>query len=131
MTDALVPKAAPEMSEKPPRVFISYQWDHQAEVKVIKEHLEKAGFGCWLDIGQMGGGDSLFAKINDGMRAAKVVLCMCTEKYSKSENCNKEVSAHDSICHHLGDVPCFMNANIHCAHMAPDYYFIQPQFGYN
>ena len=24
-----------------------------------------------------------------------------------------------------------MNANIHCAYMAPDYYYIQPQFGYN
>ena len=24
-----------------------------------------------------------------------------------------------------------MNANIHCAKMAPDYYLVQPQFGYN
>ena len=23
------------------------------------------------------------------------------------------------------------DANIHCANMAPDYYFVQPQFGYN
>ena len=24
-----------------------------------------------------------------------------------------------------------MHANIHCANMAPDYYLVQPQFGYN
>ena len=24
-----------------------------------------------------------------------------------------------------------MNANIHCVNMAPEYYFLQPQFGYN
>ena len=24
-----------------------------------------------------------------------------------------------------------VTANIHCANMAPDYYFVQPQFGYN
>ena len=24
-----------------------------------------------------------------------------------------------------------MHANIHCANMAPDYYFVQPQFGYD
>ena len=23
-----------------------------------------------------------------------------------------------------------MNANVHCASMAPDYYFVEPQFGY-
>ncbi|PIK54432.1 hypothetical protein BSL78_08645 [Apostichopus japonicus] len=87
-----VPKPVGEMSEKPCPVFISYQWDHQPEVKAVKDHLEMAGYGCWMDIGQMGGGDQLFAKINEGMRAAKLVLCMVTTKYAKSENCNKEVN---------------------------------------
>ncbi|XP_071845673.1 uncharacterized protein [Apostichopus japonicus] len=90
--DQMVPKPVGEMSDKPCPVFISYQWDHQLEVKAVKDHLEMAGYGCWLDIGQMGGGDQLFAKINEGMRAAKLVLCMVTTKYAKSENCNKEVN---------------------------------------
>ena len=95
----MVPRAPADIDgEKPPKVFLSYQWDHQAEVKAIKEHLEKAGFACWMDIGQMGGGDQLFAKISEGMRASKIVLCMCTEKYSKSENCNKEVRISNVMC---------------------------------
>nr|XP_054756668.1 uncharacterized protein LOC129262561 [Lytechinus pictus] len=90
--EMLVPQAPSDDSGIPPTVFLSYQWDHQPEVKAIRKHLEMAGFPCWMDIGQMGGGDQLFAKINQGMRSSKVVLCMVTEKYSNSENCNKEVN---------------------------------------
>ncbi|XP_071489113.1 uncharacterized protein [Diadema antillarum] len=90
--ELLVPQAPSDDSEKPPTIFLSYQWDHQPEVKAIRKHLEMAGFPCWMDIGQMGGGDQLFARISQGMRSAKVVLCMVTEKYSGSENCNKEVN---------------------------------------
>ncbi|XP_071489580.1 uncharacterized protein [Diadema antillarum] len=90
--ELLVPEASSDDSEKPPAIFLSYQWDHQPEVKAIRKHLEMAGFPCWMDIGQMGGGDQLFARISQGMRSAKVVLCMVTEKYSGSENCNKEVN---------------------------------------
>ena len=76
----------------PPPVFISYQWGFQNEVKLLKQHLNMAGYECWMDVGQMGGGDKLFAKIDNGIRGAKIVICCVTEKYAQSPNCNREVS---------------------------------------
>eukprot|EP00058_Branchiostoma_floridae_P022919 XP_002608409.1 hypothetical protein BRAFLDRAFT_127609 [Branchiostoma floridae] len=70
----------------------NYQWDIQGQVKLIKEHLQMAGYESWMDIGQMGGGDQLYAKIDKGMRGAKVVLAMVTPKYAESTNCNHEIN---------------------------------------
>jgi len=72
-------------------VFLSYQWGVQNEVKLLQQHLRMAGFECWIDIGQMGGGDKLFEKIDNGIRGAKVIISCTTEKYAKSPNCNREV----------------------------------------
>ena len=80
----------------PPPVFISYQWGFQNEVKLLKHHLNMAGYECWLDVGQMGGGDKLFAKIDNGIRGAKIVICCVTEKYAQSPNCNREVGIRES-----------------------------------
>ena len=38
---------------------------------------------------------------------------------------------HSVIILVMFPVSTVTNANIHCANMAPDYYFVQPQFGYN
>ena len=56
----------------PPQVFVSYQWDSQDEVNALRNKLEKCGFTCWMDIGQMGGGDQLYARVDEGIRKAKV-----------------------------------------------------------
>jgi len=62
-------------------VFISYQWDSQEVVVKIKEHLEKAGFNCFIDLGQLGGGNNLYQKIDLAIRNAKVVIACITPKF--------------------------------------------------
>ena len=69
----LFPRLSPSESEvEPAQVFLSYQWDIQDEVRTLRNKLEAAGFTCWMDIGQMGGGDQLYGKIDAAIRGCKV-----------------------------------------------------------
>ncbi len=87
----LIPDDLPIEIKRLPPVFLSYQWGSQQTVLKLKSHLEQAGYACWIDIGQMGGGDKLFAQIDAGIRGAKVVICCMNTSYAQSDNCSREV----------------------------------------
>lgn len=87
----LIPDDLPMEIKRLPPVFLSYQWGSQQAVLKLKSNLEQAGYSCWMDIGQMGGGDKLFAQIDAGIRGAKVVICCMNTAYAQSDNCSREV----------------------------------------
>lgn len=79
-------------------IFISYQWDKQREIKQLFGKLSnELGLKCWLDINEMGGGDSLYEKIDSGLRNTSVMIACVTLKYALSANCRKEMALAASI----------------------------------
>ncbi|KAL4235659.1 hypothetical protein ACF0H5_004054 [Mactra antiquata] len=90
-------KKAQDFDQEPAEVFISYQWDGQDEVKLLRDRLERSGYTCWMDIGQMGGGDHLYNKIDEAVRNCKAVICCISPKYVVSSTCMKELSLADLL----------------------------------
>ncbi|RWS02006.1 Neuralized-like protein, partial [Dinothrombium tinctorium] len=80
-----------------PPIFISYQWDSQELVLDLRRRLELSGFPCWMDVGLLGGGDSLYGKIYEGISRAKVIVCCLTPRYVASRLCTREVTLADVL----------------------------------
>jgi hypothetical protein len=78
-------------------VFLSYQWDKQPQVQYLYKLLTAMGYSCWMDIYEMGGGDSLYDAIDKGIRHSKVVVSHVTSKYALSANCRREISLSDAL----------------------------------
>ena len=87
-------------------MFISYHWDHQEETLLLRSELERAGLRCWMDIGQVGGGDYLYNQIYRGLSGCQVVLACVTPKFAVSDSCCKEASLADLL--HKPVVPVMM-----------------------
>ena len=88
-----------QASKKPesPVIFLSYQWSKQPQVKTLYQRLTSKGYTVWMDVYQMGGGDSLYEKIDKGIRGCKVLVSCVTKKYTLSANCRREVSLADAL----------------------------------
>ena len=65
-------------------VMLSYQWDHQAQVKRAYDMLTRLGVKCWMDIA---GGMSadIYESMAEGVSNASVVVCFMSQKYQDSE----------------------------------------------
>ncbi|KAK7100922.1 uncharacterized protein [Littorina saxatilis] len=88
---------AKESESVVPQVFLSYQWEAQDQMRSLRDHLERLGFACWMDVGQMGGGDHLNAKIEEGLRKCKVVVACLTPRYVASQLCTRELCLADLL----------------------------------
>ena len=64
---------------------------------LLRTELERAGLTCWMDVGQIGGGDFLYNQIYRGIYASKVVLCCLTPRSAVSDSCCKELSLADLL----------------------------------
>ena len=62
-----------------------------------RQFLEERGLSCWMDIGQMGGGERLYQRIYQGVAGCRVVLCCLSPKFLVSDWCVKEILLADLL----------------------------------
>jgi len=72
-------------------IFISYSWADKAVVHKIVGLLEKQGLSCWIDVGEMIGGDQLFAEMDKGITSSRIFIACCSNQYTSSINCQREL----------------------------------------
>lgn len=75
-------------ASSPPRIMLSYQWDHQPLVKRLAERIKQSGYHVWLDVEQMSG-STLEAMAGAVEGSSAVVMCL-SAKYQASRNCRLE-----------------------------------------
>ncbi|KAH9258643.1 hypothetical protein BASA81_003145 [Batrachochytrium salamandrivorans] len=82
------PKVVDDTSSTKPTIMISYNWNHQAQARIIHSVLESQGYPVWRDEERMKG------NIMDAMASAigesKVVLVLVSSWYAESANCKLE-----------------------------------------
>jgi hypothetical protein len=97
LTSSIPSTVTATATNKPPEVFISYQWDKQKQIINLYKKFTNLGLTVWLDIHQMAGGDSLYDKIDRGLRNCSLVISCVTTKYGLSANCRKEIALADAL----------------------------------
>ncbi|KAJ3025168.1 UNVERIFIED_CONTAM: hypothetical protein HDU68_007416 [Siphonaria sp. JEL0065] len=72
-------------------VMLSYQWDSQSKVLLIRDELKKRyGLNVWMDVDKMR--DNIFTSMAEAVDKSKVVAAFVNGKYQASPNCLSELS---------------------------------------
>eukprot|EP01048_Picozoa_sp_COSAG05_P015614 COSAG05_NODE_1900_length_3858_cov_2.298218_1_plen_899_part_10 len=82
--------AGPTATSYTKHVMLSYQWDHQREVKRVFDLLTRLGLNVWMDING-GMGVDVYESMAEGVSNASVLVCFMSQKYQESTNCMLEV----------------------------------------
>lgn len=77
------------MARQEKHAMLSYQWDHQTEVTVIRKMLEARGINCWMDVDQMQ--SDIYDSMAEGVQGARVIVCFMSQPYQDSANCKLEL----------------------------------------
>jgi len=72
-------------------IFISYSWSNKSDVRKLHSILVEKGFNCWLDENKMQAGNQLFEEIDKGVTKCQVFIACCSNNYSNSVNCQREI----------------------------------------
>lgn len=77
-------------------LFFSYNHESAGEKVTLlydklKDHYNKS-IRIWIDKKELVAGKTLESQLMNGLKKTKCVVCFITEKYSKSENCLRELS---------------------------------------
>lgn len=108
-------KNSPELTKKPPEVFISYCWvnSHDAgkkgsrttptslgwlDPRHLAKFLEENGISCWIDTQEINNSGGIFGAMTRGMNKAKLVVACVSDEYANSNTCKLEFRfAHVSL----------------------------------
>ncbi|XP_067030746.1 uncharacterized protein [Acropora muricata] len=77
-------------SDSEEHIMISYQWDCQKTMLLVKKELECKGFRVWMDVDKMKG-DTLETMAR-AVEKSSVILIAMSREYQSSPNCRSEAS---------------------------------------
>jgi TIR domain len=73
-----------------PVVFISHSSEDSVAARAIAESLRQRGINPWVDHEQIGPGDSILGRIEEGILDCDVILVLISESFVKSRWCRAE-----------------------------------------
>ena len=74
-------------------VFLCHSSDDKGRVRMVHDDLMHHGVNCWLDENKIKVGDSIVAKISDGLKSSKTMIVFLSPKAVKSQWTRKEWQA--------------------------------------
>ena len=88
--------------------FFSYSSADRAQVSAVRTELEHLGLRVWMDVQQVGPGDSIASRLDDGMGASEHFVLFVSSSWMRSKWTEAEYNAAFYIAMNSGDRKVFL-----------------------